>query len=75
MEEKLFCVRFLKDLEDSSGHVHKCVQGEVEIAAIDMPRAVEIARLRFAEQTQVPHWTLRADYEVVECLPANPEGI
>jgi hypothetical protein len=68
MKNSLFCVRFFKDLPDSTGHSHHCVQGVVEAVAADESSAIEAARLRFAEEKGVDHWTARADYEVVECI-------
>lgn len=72
MNESIFRVRFYKDLPDSKGHTHKCIQGEVQTAAPDQPSAVVVARLRFAKQTGVTNWSLRADYETVETLPTYP---
>ncbi len=72
MENSLFCVRFFKDLEDSTGHSHRCIQGTVKASAPDELSAIATARLRFAEEKGVHHWSERADYETVECLPDIP---
>jgi hypothetical protein len=53
---------------DSNGHPHHCIQGLVEAVAADESSAIETARVRFAEQKGVPHWSARADYETVECI-------
>ena len=45
MKNSLFCVRFFKDLSDSSGHSHHCFQGVVETVAADESSAIEKARL------------------------------
>jgi hypothetical protein len=71
MEDSVFCVRFFKDLQDSSGHTHKCIQGVVKAAAPDKLSAVVMACSRFAKQAGVPDWSLRADYETVECLSGD----
>ena len=68
MEDLLFRVYFFKDLPDSSGHVHKCCQGDVEAVGQDEASAVTVARRCFERRKGVSHWTLRADYEAVECL-------
>jgi hypothetical protein len=68
VENSLFCVRFFKDLLDSSGHSHHCEQGTVEAVAPDASSAIATARLRFAIEKGVHHWSARADYETVECL-------
>lgn len=68
MKNSLYCVRFFKDLSDSNGHPHHCVQGVIEAVAPDVPSAIAIARLRFAEDKGVQHWSARADYETVESI-------
>lgn len=68
MKNSLFCVRFFKEVSDSNGHEHHCVQGVVETVAADESSAIEKARLSFAEERGVVHWSDRADYETVECI-------
>ena len=71
MEKSAYRVRFFKTLEDSTGHSHECCQGEVEVQADDDPGAIVMARRRFAELAHIADWSLRADYETVQCLPTR----
>ena len=55
-------VRFIKDLCDSTGHTHKCVQGVVDIGrARDSERAVQAAKRRFERMKGITRWDLYAD--------------
>ena len=73
MRNERFRVRFVKDLMDSSGHSHECIQGEFEIAAASIPEAAKLARERFAERHGVSHWSLHADYEIVDRLSGEAD--
>ena len=64
----MYRVRIFKTLQDSTGHPHECCQGEVEVQADDDPGAIVVARWRIAELAHVADWSLRADYETVQCL-------
>jgi hypothetical protein len=66
MGASLFHVSFFKKLTDSTGHVHDCCQGEVDVLAHDEARATAVARERFAGSKHITNWTLYADYEVVK---------
>jgi hypothetical protein len=69
-------VRFIKDLCDSTGHAHKCVQGVVNIGrARDTERAVRAAKRRFERMKGIKRWDLHADaFELVvdERAPNSP---
>jgi hypothetical protein len=64
----VYRVAFFKRLTDSTGHPVSPCQGAVEVRASSEARAIELARLRFAELSGVSVWSLRADYEKVELL-------
>ena len=68
---QIYRVSFFKRLTDSRGHPVDACQGAVEISASSEDRAVEVARLKFAELEDVSIWSLRADYEKAELLPAR----
>ena len=68
---RTYRVSFFKRLADSTGHAVEAWQGSVEIAAPNKPRAIEAARQKFAEAENVGLWSLRADYEKAELLPAR----
>jgi len=69
MTDPSFRVTFFKVLVDHYGHRHDCVQRAIELAADDEATALEKARKRFAELSEVPRWELRADYALTERLP------
>ena len=66
---KLYRICFFKKLVDSTGHPVDACQDDLKILAPAQERAVEDARLIFAERREIPHWSLHADYETVEVLP------
>jgi hypothetical protein len=68
---QVYRVSFFKKLVDSTGHPFEPCQGVVDIRAIHQERAIKNARLKFAEIKDVCDWSLRADYETVELLPAR----
>jgi hypothetical protein len=63
-------VSFFKQLVDSTGHPFDVCQGVVEVRAISRRAAVDDAKRIFAELKDVKDWSLRADHEGVELLPA-----
>jgi hypothetical protein len=69
--ERIYRVSFFKTLTDSTGHPVDACQGAVEVRATSQGRAIELARLRFAELKDVSVWSMRADYEKAELLPAR----
>lgn len=72
----VYHVRFIKDLCDSTGHAHKCVQGVVNIErARDSERAVRAAKRRFERMKRIKRWDLCADaFELIidERTPNSP---
>jgi hypothetical protein len=68
---KTYRVSFFKKLVDSSGHPVDACQGVIEVGAISAKRAIVQARLTFAERSHIGHWSLHADYETVEAIPAH----
>jgi hypothetical protein len=69
--ERIYRVSFFKRLADSTGHAINACQGTVEVHAPSESRAIGIARERFAVLEDVVVWSLRADYEQAELLPAR----
>jgi hypothetical protein len=69
--EKTYHVSFFKTLTDSTGHPFNPCQGTVEVHAPDESCAIAIARKKFAELKDVGVWSLRADYEEAQLLPAR----
>ena len=67
--ERTYRIRFYKRLLSSNGHQFEPLQAVVEVRALDQIEAVELARKEFAVIEGVQHWSLRADYEQVECGP------
>ena len=68
---QVYRVSFFKKLVDSTGHAFEPCQGVVDIRAIGQRRAIENAKLKFAEIKHVGDWSLRADYASVELFPAR----
>src|SRR5487761_2436461 len=68
---RTYRVSFFKRLADSTGHSVEACQGSVEIAATSRPRAIAAARRKFAQAGRVGLWSLRADYDRIERLPAR----
>jgi hypothetical protein len=68
---RTYRVSFFKRLADSTGHPVEAWQGSVEIVAPNRPCAIEAARRKFAEAGHVGTWSLRADYDEAELLPAR----
>jgi hypothetical protein len=68
---QIYRVSFFKRLTDSNGHPVDACQGAVEVSASSEDRAVNMARLKFAELEDISIWSLRADYEKAELLPAR----
>lgn len=69
--ETIYRVSFFKTLFDSTGHRADPCQGTVEVRGETRDVAVETARHRFAELKGIRVWSLYADYDVVEELPAR----
>jgi hypothetical protein len=69
--EQIYRVSFFKRLTDSTGHPADACQGAVEVSAPAEGRAIEVARLKFAECADVSLWSMRADYETAELLPGR----
>ncbi len=69
--DPIYRVSFFKKLVDSNGHPVDACQGIVEVHSPDPESAVHGARRKFATLAKVNDWSLRADYEVVEMLPAR----
>lgn len=67
---QLYQVTFIKKLVDSTGHPVDAAQGSIEISARSQERAIDDARVAFAELKDVRIWSLRADYVSVEPLAA-----
>jgi hypothetical protein len=72
--EQDYCVSFFKKLIDSTGHPVNAWQGVVEVRAISPEAAGTAARRMFAKSKDVLDWSLRADDEVVEPLPASKQS-
>lgn len=70
-EHRWHSVSFFKSLIDSAGHPVDACQGTVEVSASTEDRAIDVAELKFAAVPDVGNWSLRADYEKVELLPAH----
>ena len=68
--KRKYRVSFFKGLLDSTGHPFDVCQGVVAVRAISGKVAVDDARQIFAELKDVRIWSLRADYEGVELVPA-----
>ena len=68
---QIYRVSFFKRLTDSTGRPVDACQGAVEVSASSEGRAVNMARLKFAELEDVSIWSLRADYEKTELLSAR----
>jgi hypothetical protein len=66
--EPIYRVSFFKTLTDSTGHTVNACQGVIEVHASSEERAIDEARVEFAELKQVITWRLRADYAKVERL-------
>lgn len=66
--ERTYHVRFYKKLLSSNGHQFEPLQADVEVRALDRAEAIELGREKFAAIAGVQHWSLRADYEKVECV-------
>jgi hypothetical protein len=66
MSDALFRVRFYKNLVDSSGHTHRCLQGQVELSEQDETTAVAAAQVIFALHKRVEDWSFRADFTIVQ---------
>lgn len=64
----IYRVSFFKNLTDSTGHTVDACQGVIEVHAPNEERAIDEARIEFAELKQVITWRLRADYAKVERL-------
>jgi hypothetical protein len=69
--EQIYRVSFYKRLTDSTGHPVDACQGAVEVSAPAEGRAIEVARLKFAECADVSLWSMRADYETAALLPGR----
>jgi hypothetical protein len=69
----IYHISFFKRLTDSTGHPVDACQGTVEVRASSEDRAIDAARSRFAALEEVCIWSLRADYEKVEILPARKQ--
>jgi hypothetical protein len=69
--ETIYRVSFFKTLFDSTGHRADPCQGIVEVRGETRDAAVETARHRFAELKGITVWSIYADYDVVEELPAR----
>jgi hypothetical protein len=67
----IYRVSFFKTILDSTGHRADPCQGIVEVRGKTRDAAVESARQRFAELKGISSWSLYADYDVVEELPAR----
>ena len=67
----VYRVNFFKTVTDSTGHRFDAHQGAVEVLAENSDSAIKVARLEFAKQKRVTEWTMRADYEQAELLPAR----
>lgn len=71
-------VSFIKRLCDDTGHMHKCIQGVVDIRqARDRGRAVQAAKRRYERMKRIPRWDMHADtFELVidERVPNLPLG-
>ena len=71
-------VSFIKRLCDDTGHMHKCIEGVVDIRrARDRDRAVQAAKRRFERMKSIPRWDMYADtFELVndERAPNLPPG-
>lgn len=70
-------VRFIKTLNDDTGHPHKCVEGIVEVRrARTRDRAVQAAKYRFERMRRIPRWDLHADTFEIDTgkMPRPPLG-
>ncbi len=57
-----YSVRFIKILNDDTGHPHRCIQGTVDIRrARTRDRAVQAAMHQFERMKHIPRWDLYAD--------------
>ena len=69
--EQIYRMSFYKRLTDSTGHPVDACQGAVEVKAPAEDRAIEVARLKFAECADIDLWSMRAAYETAELLPSR----
>lgn len=68
MATPVYRVSFFKTVPDSTGHLHKCLQGCIEVHADSAEQATERARTQFQTRHKISNWSLRADSETVERL-------
>jgi hypothetical protein len=69
--DTIYRVSFYKKLTGDTGHPAEPCQGVVEVHGETRERAIEHARHKFADLKGVNDWSIYADYEVVEELPAR----
>lgn len=69
--ETIYRVSFFKTLFDSTGHRADPCQGTVEVHGPTRDVALEHARQQFAKLKGIAVWSLYADYDQVEELPAR----
>ena len=71
--QQLYRVGFFKKLLDSTGHPYNTRQGTVEVRGDAEICVIEEARRKFAAANDITHWSMRADYEVVESIADGPD--
>jgi hypothetical protein len=56
-----YVVRFMKDVLGDNGHEAEICQRSIEIEALCVTDAAELAKMRFCEREHVRDWLLHAD--------------
>ncbi len=67
--DQIYRVSFFKRLVDDYGHPVDACQAVIELYASSRERAIEGARRKFAKASNIPDWSLHADYAAAEVLP------
>ena len=62
----IYIVSFMKEVIGNNGIAAEICQNSIEIDAPNRQAAGELAKRRFCEREQLPHWSLHADRIEVE---------
>ncbi len=63
-----YCVKFMKNIPDDTGHEHSMCQREFEIEAGSEAEAIEQAKALFSTAEHSGDWSLRADTIEVDAI-------
>jgi hypothetical protein len=67
-----FRVQFLKNVLDSTGHVHSTCQASIVVEGQDADNALADAQRRFCEARRIPSWRFHADEARVDAVAVAP---